>query len=432
VLEGIIRAIDGFRGHGESIRAWSLYSAESRRFSLGTKDRQTGNAHAPLGLSESRTARYLLVWSDGLVSRGLWERRQLEVEPESALDQARLAAYDDPDAAWVLGPAPIPDVEIHDATVATIASGALDRVADRMGAVRSVVEERGFRTWSGSIGAGESDADLRTSEGLITAGSGTSFGWHVTFNGELGDGFGGRALDPEEDFLARLARLADTVEALGRDAPSVDPGVRDVVLHPNVVENFVLGTLLSNLDGSTVANGEGHFRREQFERGDLVARDDLTLRMDPLQPLRSGSYRYTAEGLPASPCAYVERGRLVTPILNLKYARRLEMAPTPGPAAMDGLVLEGPPVVAAPSPGAIEDGVLVLSVLGVHTQDPASGDFSLSSPQCLRLGPDGPVGRLRATISGNLWEILGADELRLVRFEGEHTPGLLVRCRLDT
>ena len=76
-------------------------------------------------------------------------------------------------------------------------------------------------------------------------------------------------------------------------------------------------------------------------------------------------------------------------------------------------------------------GALVLSVLGVHTQDFTSGDFSLSAPQTLAVGPTGLEGRFRATISGNVFELLRSPELALVRFPGEHTPGLLMRCRLD-
>ena len=43
----------------------------------------------------------------------------------------------------------------------------------------------------------------------------------------------------------------------------------------------------------------------------------------------------------------------------------------------------------------------MLSVLGIHTQDSASGDFSLSAPQVLRIDEGALGGRSRATISGN-------------------------------
>jgi PmbA protein len=122
----------------------------------------------------------------------------------------------------------------------------------------------------------------------------------------------------------------------------------------------------------------------------------------------------------------------VNPILGLKYARRLGLDPTPVPYGMDTLVLDGPEALDLDDArGRAAGGALVLSVLGVHTQDPSSGDFSLSAPQSLALDREGVSGRLRATISGNVFDLLRADDLRLVRFEGEHTPGLLARIRLD-
>ena len=205
-----------------------------------------------------------------------------------------------------------------------------------------------------------------------------------------------------------------------------------VLLHPNVVENFVLGTLLGNLEGSGVVNGEGFFRKEQFGSQDPVLRTDLNLRLDPLVPMKSGSYRFTAEGVPANRCHFIKNGRLVQPVLNLKYARRFGSSPTPVPTSLDTVHLEGPPELTEKQGfEAAAGGAMVLSVLGAHTQDASSGDFSLSSPQALGIAGSEAAGRLRGTISGNLFELLQSDHLTLVRFEGEHTPGLLVRCRFD-
>ena len=190
--------------------------------------------------------------------------------------------------------------------------------------------------------------------------------------------------------------------------------------------------LLHNLDGSQVAHGTGAFRLEQFDSEAKVLRDDLVLRTDPSVPMAAGAYRFSQEGLPASPCAFIEEGRLKTPLLDLKYARRLGRAPTANPSAMDTLFFEGQASIGYDDAlAAAGGGALVLSVLGVHTQDFTSGDFSLSAPQTLAIGPSGLEGRLRATISGNVFELLREPELALVRFPGEHTPGLLVRCRLD-
>jgi PmbA protein len=148
--------------------------------------------------------------------------------------------------------------------------------------------------------------------------------------------------------------------------------------------------------------------------------------------MKSGSYRFTQEGVPAGRCSFIREGRLIQPVLNLKYARRYGGSPTPVPTGNDTLHLEGPPELSEKE--AYETGtggVMVLSLLGVHTQDLASGDFSLASPQSLGIDRGKPDGRIRGTLSGNLFDLLRSDDLRLVRFTGEHTPGLLLRCRFD-
>jgi PmbA protein len=428
-MERLLEALaDGAAG----VREWSVYFSNSRRLSLGTKDRETGNPHAPLSLAEGRGASYLLVWDDGTISQGSLERRQLESDPLETLAFARTAAYDDPDAAHVLGDASIPEVTLYDPAAAAIAGGDTELLERRLRRVRQLVEENAFRTWSGSFSASESRARLVTSAGLDVSGEGTSMGWFVTLNGELGGGHGGRAPEDDADFEARLVQLARLATEMDKAADSSKSGTQPVILHPRVVEEYVLQTLMHHLQGSTVAHGEGQFAHKMFGSGAAVLREDVGVRLDPLLPLRSGSYRFTREGVPAAACHYVERGRLVGPIVDIKYARRLGVPPSPLPYAMDALYFEGSdPIDLSRAMERAAGGALVLSVLGVHTQDSASGDFSLSAPQVLALDGQGYAGRIRATISGNLFDVLRGEDLQFVRFDGEHTPGLLFPCRLD-
>jgi hypothetical protein len=138
-LEPLLQAIRDCRPGGVQVREWSIFAQQGRRIALGIKDREVGNPHAPLRLSESCNAHYRLIWSDGLLSRGHLERRQLELDTESALEGARAAAYEDPDASWVLGPAPIPQVEIHDPQTAAIAGGDTELFARRLERVRAQI-----------------------------------------------------------------------------------------------------------------------------------------------------------------------------------------------------------------------------------------------------------------------------------------------------
>ena len=176
-LSPLLEALRTSRADGVGIRDWSIFASESQSFSLGVKDRQAGNAHTPVTLRGGCSGRYLIVWEDGLVSRGRLERRQIEQETAEALAYARAAAYDDPDAAQVPGPVSIPDVELHDAATAELAGGESELVARRLAHVRSAVAGGGLRTWSGSFQAGEVRSRLVNSAGVELSGRGTTLSW---------------------------------------------------------------------------------------------------------------------------------------------------------------------------------------------------------------------------------------------------------------
>jgi PmbA protein len=423
-VDGLVRALTE-RGAA----SWSVCSSARRQFRVGVKDREIANAHSPVRVIESGAVAYRVVWDDGTFSRGSLERREVEDDPAGGAERAHLAAHVDPDAAWIPPPAPAPDVALWDAGAASAAAGEATLAAGRLASMRRRTLTGRFRTWSASIGASASAILLRSSTGLDDRHRETSFGWHLTLDGEVGGGFGGRAAESDSTFEERVERIAADARALGEPPRPLAAGIRTVLLHPDVVESWVLAHLLWNLGGSAVADGEGRFRPEEFGSDRPALREDVTIRVDPLVPLRAGSYRYSGEGVPAARCTFVERGRLVSPILGVKYARRLDRAPTAVPHGSDTVVFEGSTALELAAAAAEAD-ALVLSVLGVHTQDAASGDFSLSAPQCLS-ARGRPAGRLRLTLSGNLFDLLRQDSLRFVRFPLETTPGLLVSCHVD-
>jgi PmbA protein len=332
-----------------------------------------------------------------------------------------------------MGPAVFPDVATFDADTALLADGAIEPFVPRLAAIRERFASRGLRTWSGSMQAARGRARVLTSAGLDVSSEGTSTSWSASFDGEnVGAGRVSRRLEPHDEFLARLDRSIDLVLALRAAAPVPAGAIVPVLFHPDVVEEYVIAVLLHNLDGEQVAHGTGAFRRDQFGADAPVLRPDITLRTDPLRPMAAGAYRFTREGVPAIPSTLIDRGRLAAPLVDLKYARRLGLTPNAAPAAMDTLFFDGDsPINYERAFERSSGGVMILSVLGVHTQDFTSGDFSLSAPQSLAIGPAGLGGRLRGTVSGNLFELLRADDLTFVRFPGETTPGLLAMCRFD-
>src|SRR5262245_33230195 len=227
-LRALLAAFSGTRRDGCFVDAWAIAATEARRLTLGTKDARTGSPHAPLALTESLAARFKIVWSDGRISRGVLDRRQIEQDPGGALGEARASAYEDPDARIVLGPAAFPDVAVFEPKTDEIAGGHVEPLAPRLSAIRARVAAHGFRTWSGSLHAARATARVVTSEGLDVETLGTSWSWHATFDGEIGTGISRRSQDDEASFLARLDRAIPAAVALRVDAPKRPGGILPV------------------------------------------------------------------------------------------------------------------------------------------------------------------------------------------------------------
>jgi PmbA protein len=432
LLELMSEALEGFRGDGAEVAAWRLFATRTRSLSLGVKDNEAGNVYAPLTRQRGESLRYQIHWSDGRVSRGALDRGGAG-RPEAVLRAARQASVPDPDAvaAGVGGPESFPSPQLHDPGAAAVVEGEIEPLSRVLGGIREEVARRGFGTYSGHLHAGESEQRLRSSEGLETDSRSCLWGYSVHFEGEFGDSLVRRRLVPLEECAERIGISADLVEALRRSEEGEPSGTLPVLFHPRLVESLVSAYLLGNLSGRAVFHGQSAFRREQFDAGARLFRPDLRLGVEPTRSWSVGSYRFTSEGVPSAPVDFVREGRLLSPVLDRKYAHRLGRAPTPLPSAADTLVLEGPARI--PFSEALEragQGLYVLSLLGLHTQDTTRGDFSLSAPQALAIRGGALAGRRKAVLSGDFLAGLASPDLLLVEVPHFELPGLLLPCRV--
>ena len=70
-----------------------------------------------------------------------------------------------------------------------------------------------------------------------------------------------------------------------------------------------------------------------------------------------------------------------------------------------------------------ERGLIVYSVLGLHTQDASSGLFSLTADQCLMVEDGQITGKVKAVINGDFLASLLREESQFCLVSGEDNPG---------
>ncbi|HQK56893.1 MAG TPA: TldD/PmbA family protein [Methanolinea sp.] len=204
----------------------------------------------------------------------------------------------------------------------------------------------------------------------------------------------------------RAAFLAATSHG-GRDVPT---GIYDVVLSPDAFGQLVESSFLPALSGRNVHTGRSRLANLLSQE---VCDPALSFIDDPGHPRGIGSCRWDGEGTPTRTLPLVKNGVLRSFAYDLKTAYQYGCGTT-GSAVRSGMggdvtigfhcmTLDGPREEILE-----KDALFVHDVVGAHTANPLTGDFSveLANAYFYRGGnPEYPVRK--AMLTGNVFEMLG-------------------------
>lgn len=407
-----------------AVRDYRINLSERRSIGVGIRDNDVGSVYSPFSFGQGTGGGFLVQWQDNKLSRGNLDGNSLAIIGQ-VLANAQQAAYDDPDAAQFLGPQQVQDVPLSSADVPPLFEDRTGYLLDVVAQLQALAAQYQAKTLNGGVNASVGESWLRTSQGLALGTSSTAFAYSASFDGQVGEGMSQRTVAALADIRTQIALAGAYLEPLRTPVPDGGSnGQRLVVLHPDVAYSLFSYYVWGNLGGSAIFHGQSPFTADDFRTQRRVFRPDLTVTVEPWEPLSPGAFRYTSEGVPSAPTTYIDQGRLVQPVLDLKYARRLKLPISTPPGGEHSVVLRaaGEADWATLQPQ-LADAILVLGVLGLHTQDRTSGNYSLSTSQALLMRNGRAAGRIKATLNGNLFEHLRDDRLQFVRFPGQHSPG---------
>ncbi len=431
-FDAVEAAVTGFLCEGIRAADYRVAMAETVQSALGVGSNRRGSPYEPLTVSEVSGGSMLIRWSDGMVSRGSLTRAP-QAALEDVLQSAFEGRYDDPDVVDFPGRSDIPDIDLHSAGTEAIATGsdarALPEILEILEGVR---EGCGAKLLDASARAVAVRRRVITSGGFRGDSDSTTMAFWIGLDSLACDGFESRVPFAVGDVRRRAERTADDFTALSRELGEGPRGRTRVVLHPRTAESFLRTFLFGALSGAAVANGRSRFTLDDFHSGRIAFRDDFSLRTRPFTPLGVGSFRFTDEGLVAREVELIRDGKLMTPLLGLKYARRLEMDATPVPGSIGGYAFGlGRRMSREEALSGSERCVLVHSVLGMHTQDAVRGEYSVLAPQGVLYEDGSAKGRVTSTLNGAFFSDLLSTDLAMVDFDGFACPGLMMEVELS-
>jgi PmbA protein len=277
--------------------------------------------------------------------------------------------------------------------------------------------DRSIQVTGGGVDFGFSEAALVNSGGLAHCEKGTavSAGASVTLKGRTtSTGFDSRSGRSLPDDLPALGGTAARLAVASQNPVAIGTGKRPVVFTPEAAAELLGPVLLPALEGESAGRGESVY---SGRLGQPVMDAGLTIADDGLLDGGLGTSACDDEGVPSGRNVLVENGVLRAFMYDLYTAAEFGARTTgngargsyrsPPSVSERNLVLEGALRDREAVIGEIREGILVHEVLGAHTANRVSGDFSVNAPLLFRI-KDGEVGRplKPVMLSGNLPELL--------------------------
>ncbi|HTY14394.1 MAG TPA: TldD/PmbA family protein [Methanoregulaceae archaeon] len=210
---------------------------------------------------------------------------------------------------------------------------------------------------------------------------------------------------------ARVGEKAAFFAWHGESGDDVKTGAYDIILSPVALSQLLGSVLLPAVNGRNVHAGRSKLAGSLGER---ILDQKISLFDDPLIPGALGSTYWDAEGVPSRRIDIIREGVLGEFLYDLKTAYRFGKKST-GSAVRSGfggapsighhnLVLDGPR-----SAIWYEPAIYVNDVVGAHTANPMSGDFSveISNPSWVKEDDFGTAIR-KVMLAGNVFDMLNS------------------------
>jgi PmbA protein len=314
-----------------------------------------------------------------------------------------------------------------------VARDLLDRMLDGAG-------EHDAEVTAGSAGLSLSRSTLANTHGIryTNVHSGASVSLEAISGQSTGYDFDHSCMLSRIDPFA-VGERATFFASESADGAEIGTGVYDILLSPFAYGDLLGSVLVPALNGRSV-----HAGRSKLAGclGQAVACNGISMYDDPLVPLGNGSTRWDAEGTPTRRIEYVRDGILEAFAYDLKTAYRYGKASTGnavrgGPGGLPSIGHHNFVVDGTRSDVADERVLYIHNVVGAHTANPMSGDFSVEVSNAFWMeGGEFCMPVRSAMLSGNVFDLhkeisglsresraLGSMVLPSVRINKQHVVG---------
>jgi PmbA protein len=336
----------------------------------------------------------------------------LEYVAQSAVKSAKVRGSDE---SWVSLPSPekiVPVQGIFDKRLEQIGpEECLEAAASMLEGCRTV---NGAEPVSGGVACVCGTGFVINSQGLELMETATLMQASMETIAKAGDVatgsefFNSRSFQPSMEAVGKAAAVMARTSLAGSKAES---GTYDVLLKPLAVAELLESTILSAFEADNVQKGRSSLKGRL---GEMISSEGLNVHDDGLLAGGLDSSAFDGEGSPSRRTVLIEKG-ILKGFLYDSYTAGKDGVKSTGNAVRQGysdVPRVGMRNLIVSSPVAYDlleetKGYLINGLIGAHTANPISGDFSVEARNAFRVSPgEMPVPIRSLMLAGNIYDLL--------------------------
>ena len=398
---------------------------EAKSFSSGITNKEIAGVYNPNNFSSQISGDCLVQWKDKMISSNSFNNEIL-YSFDKFLKDIKAMKYRDSAGANFLNQQKYSNVKLYDKNVADIVDGKEKVLLDLMLKLNRAQEKLKTKLKMISVFASASENTIFTSKGLFEKEKTTACGYYSIYD-EIIDLEDNLRKIPETQKIGKKREFIEKFYLHLAKDKKLKPKDKKmpIILMPWVSKQIFSHFIISNLNGAAVYNKQSYFSINDFRNKKQALRKDINLICDPVVDFDIGSYKFTGEGVPSKKTIFIKNGRLENHILDLKYAKLQKTKPT---GILSKPLLNSEKQISFDAAiKSIGEGIIIFNILGLHTQSPVTGDYSLPCPNALYIKKGKIIGRARPIIVGNFFQDINQDDLEVIDFPLEDFPGFLIK-----
>jgi len=319
--------------------------------------------------------------------------------------------------------------KIYDKEIARIEPEKIVDLATDL--IKTVATDKRITTISGALGLGTVKAAIVNSLGISGEFEKTVYGasgYVVAQNkgsvGACGDSYTDCFFNEEKTF--NTFKNARDLALRQLNPKTIKSEKMDILLQPNALASLLASTLIPEVRADNIQKRQSPFIGKL---GQVVASENLTVIDDGLIPQGAGSKPFDDEGCPTQTTTIINKGQLQSFLYNSYTARKDNVPSTGNATRMLGGFTEKPKYAAEPIIGPtnfklcageksaeakfndiiseVKNGVIAKEVIGAHTANAASGEFSVVLDTAFKIEKGEIVYPVKqAMLGGNILDTL--------------------------